>query len=58
MDKPTNPTTIVPFGNDLLTEKKVSHEAVWGGVGMRFPHPEGENNEVVLNKANINLYYT
>ena len=39
-----NPLTTGPFGNDLLAQAKVSPEAVWGGVGTRFPHPEREFN--------------
>ena len=35
-----NPLTTNPFGNHLLAQAKVSLEAVWWGVGTRFPHPE------------------
>ena len=56
MDKPTNPPTTSPFSNDLLVHIKVSPEVVWGGVGTRFLHPKGENNEVALRKSNADLY--
>ena len=55
MDKPTNPPTTGPFGNDLLAQTKVSPEAVWGGVGTKFSDPEREINEVVLKRPNANL---
>ena len=56
MDKQTNPPTTGPFGSDLIAQTKVSIEALWGGVGTRFLHPEGENNEVVLRKSNADIY--
>ena len=56
MDKPTNPPTTGPFGNDLLAQIKVSPEAVWGGVGTSFSHPEEENNEVALSRLIADLY--
>ena len=56
MDKPTNPPTTRPLGNELFAQIKVSPEVVWGGVGTRFFHPEGEINEVVIRKSNKDLY--
>ena len=50
MNKPTNPPTIGPFGNDLLAQIKVSPEAVWGCAGTMFPHPEEEIDVVALNR--------
>ena len=37
-----NPYTTGPFRSDLVVQAKVSPEAVWEGVGTRFPHPERE----------------
>ena len=39
---PKNPYTTGPFGNDLLSQAKVSPKVVWEGVGTRFPHPGRE----------------
>lgn len=55
LDKSKNPTTTIPFGNDLLVQIKVSPEAVWGVLEPGFCTLRDKINEVVLSKLNADL---